>query len=64
MLGLALRKMVAKLPRVEISQFLINLLVKGSACLSTIAFFTFEVLACWIENEDDDLCKNTAGEIE
>jgi len=59
-IALDVRKTLANLSRAELSTFLLNLLMKGAACLSTMLFFTFEVLVCWIDNEDDKLCLNTS----
>ena len=61
-LMLDLRNAVAGLPSpVELSDFLLGLLLRTSASVSTIVFFMFEVLSCWIENGFDEVCQNTSS---
>jgi len=60
-LAIGLRNAIKKLTRGELSIFLVNLLVRGAACLSTMVFLLFEVLACWLENMNaSTVCENTS----
>ena len=61
-LMLGLRKIISKLPHVELSNFLVSaLLIKGAACMATVLFFAFELISCWIEEIDDTtFCNNTS----
>ncbi|GMH51421.1 hypothetical protein TrST_g4611 [Triparma strigata] len=66
---LGLRASIAKLPPSDLSDFLVNvLLVNGAGSLTTIVFFLFETLSCWVEESEGasadsyiDRCGNTAN---
>jgi len=59
-LGLKIRGGLSELSREDLSNFLVNRwLAMGAACMTTILFFLFEVISCWIENEDDSYCSNS-----
>jgi len=61
--ALKMRRSIKNLPKTQMSDFLVHsLLVKGVACLTTVAFFMFEVISCWINypgKEEGKQCKNT-----
>ncbi|GMH57466.1 hypothetical protein TL16_g02385 [Triparma laevis f. inornata] len=51
---MGLRQSIAKLPKDELSEFLVHvLLVNGAGCLTTILFFLCELVSCWIEEADE-----------
>lgn len=59
--GLKVRRIIALLPEIELSNFLVfTLLAKGAACFTSIMFFTFEILSCWLQADDRNYCANTS----
>ncbi|GMI04853.1 hypothetical protein TrVE_jg13375 [Triparma verrucosa] len=63
-LGLKLRESVAKLPRQELSDFLCQaVLVKCTAAMGTMLFFSFEIVSCFISQGslDSEMCVNTSN---
>ena len=62
-LVLRLRKSAAKLPPNELSDFLCQtVLIKGTAAMVTMLFFSFETVSCFISQNslDNGQCKNTS----
>ncbi|GMH62352.1 hypothetical protein TrST_g13759 [Triparma strigata] len=62
-LGLKLRASAAKLPPQELSDFLCQtVLLKGTAAMGTMLFFSFEAVACFISQKsfDNGQCENTS----
>ena len=63
-LGLKLRESVAKLPPQELSDFLCQaVLVKCTAAMGTMLFFSFEIVSCFISQGslDSEMCINTSN---
>ena len=63
-LGLKLRESAAKLPPQELSDFLCQtVLVKGTAAMGTMLFFSFEIVSCFISEDsfDNGQCVNTSN---
>ena len=62
-LGLKLRASAAKLPPQELSDFLCQrVLVKGTAAMGPMLFFSFEAVSCFISqgSPDNEQCYNTS----
>jgi hypothetical protein len=62
-LGLKLRTSAARLPPQELSDFLCQtVLVKGTAAMGTMLFFSFEIVSCLISQNslDNGQCRNTS----
>ncbi|GMH88267.1 hypothetical protein TrVE_jg3806 [Triparma verrucosa] len=62
-LGLKLRESAAKLPPQELSDFLCQtVLVRGTAAMGTMLFFSFEAISCFISQDSfsNGQCKNTS----
>jgi len=60
-LGLSARERISNLPPAKLSSFLVNtLVVRGTAGFSSVVFFKFEVISCWIEHSGD-LCNSTSS---